>query len=347
MKNILIEYDKKIEDLISYINNVQEIKKILSTKRTEPLDIKLQKLYNQTSKRIYDYNLIIITIYGILEGFIEQIIKTYLTMMGESVKKYSELPEEIKKNHIQFSAELIKNCNKFSKYSLNSERCIVENLYNCINSKENFTLNVDAFTNHSSNFRKESIREIFKNVGIINITHDICQEEVMKQYFINYENIEEKDFESYSEDSYYLILDDIVERRNCIAHGSDVVEILSLDILKNKVVYIKALVESIYNICNKNLQIFRYNNNEKINLGKPITVYDNSIVCINSQNVLIKEGMMVYAINKDLTEIRYGRILSIQENGIDIKEINVDNNVAIGIKVDFYAKKDWKYLVLK
>lgn len=343
MESVLKEYIKKIENLLNYVKKIQEINGLARKVYEEELAIKVQELIGEPSKRVLDYNLVIITLYGILEGFIEQIVKTYLDELSKSISKYEDFPEEIKKNHLLFSAELIKNCNKLSKYSHISEQNVITNLYNCIAVDRTHSLNVEAFTHHSSNFRKDTIREFFKNIGIENITCGICKNEIFRKYFYDYERLEEQDLEAYSEESFFQILDEIIERRNAIAHGSDVDDILSLAILENYIYYIKAIIVSIFGISNGNLNKEKFCNGNKIVLGKPLAVYNNSIVGLYSQNNKIEVGMLMYAKNSTNGEIRFGKIISMEHNRQKINSVDKENNLLLGIKVDFHAKKDWEY----
>lgn len=348
MKEIWEEYLKKAENLSLYVKRLREIETLTKSDSDyqENLSVKVQDLNKMLTKRLYDYNLIIITLYGILEGFIEQLIKEYLNSLSNSISDYKKLPEVIRINHMMLSAELIKNVDKFEKFKFLSKEKIVNNLYSCISGASKYVINVDAFVNHSSNFRKEAIREIFKEIGVENITQGICRDEQFKQYFIDYENKEKGDLRHLTEDSFFEILKDIVERRNWIAHGNEVDDILSLGILANYIFYIEHLMGAIYNIVYKQYIVIQIEANDKLFLGKPEKVYNNCIIGIKNQNHKICVGMYAFSKNPITQEIRAGKILSIKYNDCFLNEIKEEENLFIGIKVDYYVKNDYDFGIL-
>lgn len=185
MESIWEEYLKKIDNLSLYIRKLIEIEELIGENYEEKLSLKVQDLNKVLTKKLYDYNLIVITIYGIFEGFIEQVIKGYLKCLSNYIKDYKNLPEIIRENHIQLSADLIKDCNKYAKFSHLSREEIIANLNSCISGDPNYVINVDAFINHSSNFRKDTIRESFWDIGFVNITQGICKNKKFRQYFID------------------------------------------------------------------------------------------------------------------------------------------------------------------
>lgn len=356
MENVLIEYRNKLSKLHKYNKRLQEIDKWaakaeLSEAPVIHMDTKalrtIRELFKDPSKRIYDYNLFIITLYGILEGFIEQLIKAYLVSISQRIEKYDDLPEIIKKNHLIFSADLIVNRSKMAKYTHISERTIIDKLQGCLQDNKSFELNVEAFTNHASNFRKDAIREIFHNIGIENITSNICKCKTMQDYFVKYEGIEESDLAFYNEDTYFNMLSELVERRNWIAHGSDVDDIFSLAILDNYIYYVEALLDSIYEICEKSMYTFIITHGNVHYLGKPIHVYNNEIVCISSQYCVLTAGTIMFAKNEKTQEIKCGKILSIQHQKKELISTSKEESINVGIKVTFYAKENWTYGIIE
>ena len=78
MKTVKLEYDKKLEALLEYISITEETNELAKQQRSDELAQKVQALSRNSKKRVYDYDLIIINLYGVLESFVEQIIRAYL-----------------------------------------------------------------------------------------------------------------------------------------------------------------------------------------------------------------------------------------------------------------------------
>lgn len=347
MENTIIEYSRKLDDLEKYVEELAEINAMLSGNYIEELSKKVQKMNREPSKRVFDYNLIIITTYGILEGFIEQIIMKYLEEVNDIINEYSNLPKEIKDNHLILSAELIINSQKLAKYNDVQKDDVVRNLWSCIdNESPKYVLNGRAFTHHSSNFRKDVIREMFKNIGICNITSGVTKDDEFKSCVATLKGIELEDLKGYDENSYYIILHDIVERRNDIAHGNDSDDILSLEMLKGYIYYIKQLIRSIYNVLSKQMKLLQIENGKTIMLGKPIRVFNNTIIGISNNFNELKTGMVIFSKNTANEEIKVGKILSIEVNHEKRESVGKDENIPVGIKVDFKAKDNHEFGVL-
>lgn len=346
MENLLLEYSKKIQGLMLYIDMIRKMGNMVSVEGDRSMK-QIKRINNSPSKRILDYNLVIITLYGILEGFIEQIIEKYLDEVSCIVSKFSKLPQKIQDTHLQLSAELIININKLAKYSSLDKNEVVRNLYSCVDeSYGHYKLNGKAYTNHSSNFRRQTICDIFKNIGIANITKGIIQDDYFKKFFQEYEGVTDPELKRYSDEAFYTILEDIVERRNYIAHGNDVDDILSLNILEEYVEYIRRLIETMYRIVRKNLYNIQYKNNEKINLGYPIAVYNNSIIGLYNNNNPLRVGMTIFSRNANTGKMQYGKIVDIEKDRKKLTSVDENENVLIGIKVDFKAKSNCEYGIL-
>ncbi len=63
----------------------------------------LQNINNGFNKRKYDYAVVIVSLYGCFEQFVENFIKDYLMLLVDECKEYSKLPEIIIDNHIDLS----------------------------------------------------------------------------------------------------------------------------------------------------------------------------------------------------------------------------------------------------
>lgn len=339
-------YINKAETLNDYINSISKIRDLCTGKEKGELETSVAMLYKTSSKKLYEYNLIIITLYGVLESFIEQIGKEYLEELNRIYEKYSQLPQRIIDNHIVFSADLIKNSDRLSKYSHIQKDKVINNLHACVNNESNYSLNLDAFTYHSSNFRHDSIREFFSNLGIENITEGIKKDIDFRNYFVEKEAAEESDFQKYTDEMYFTPLTDLVERRNNIAHGSPPQTILSLDYMKNYVDYIIRLMNSIYCILYKRLLVYKIDNNKLQQLGSVEKVFRAiSVVGIHSNHVSIKRGCLVVGIQPKTKELRYGHVESLEVDKKEVDEISNLEDKVVCLKVDFTAKENYNYFV--
>ena len=80
--------------------------------------------FNIAKKKIYNYNSYIITLYGFLERFIENLLAQYLTELSNKSDKYETLPQVIKDNNIQKNSELLMNLSLAKNKNIDSKELI-------------------------------------------------------------------------------------------------------------------------------------------------------------------------------------------------------------------------------
>lgn len=147
----------------------------------------------------------------------------------------------------------------------------------------------------------------------------------------------------------FFIINDIVERRNDIAHGVDDADenILSVDVILNYCDYFIALAEAIYTVVMREYVSLMISKKSDVirELGAPIEVYGKNIVCLNNKNNQVRKGN--YMASKNSKEVvKFGKINSLEVEGQQVDYISEDVSIDFGAKVDFQVhKKDTYYLV--
>ena len=305
---------------------------------------KFKKHYeNFRIKKIFEYNTIVISIYGYLERYIEDIIKEYLAIVNKIFKYYNDLPDAIKENHYDLSSQLIQNL-KLSKYkSITSENIIIKNLYLCSINDENYKINLDAYTQHTANFRQEEIKRFFSLVGVNNISHLIKHQPRFVDYLKS--NRPEVDISQTRDEIIYNVINDIAERRNEVSHGA-IHEIVSKEILEDYIGFLKIYGKSLYDVLKCEILEYESEHIAKI-LNKTIKIYDNQIVIFELDKPKISVGDRIIA-KKNSMFPKYidGKIKELQINGENYNKISESEKIKIGMKVDFKVKDNYQlYLI--
>lgn len=85
-----------------------------------------------------------------------------------------------------------------------------------------------------------------------------------------------------------------------------------------------------------------------INLGNPIEVYDNHIVCIAISNMYVKTNdLLVAKTNSPYLPYRGGEIKEIQIDNVSYPELpRGQETVNIALRVDFKAKDNYTYFLI-
>lgn len=210
MNILLEEFQKEINELREHIFYIKNIKG--SVKQ----ESEFISYLSSTTEKKFNYKSLIISLYGIIEYFSENFLKKYLEELTQVVPEYEKLDSKIKEGHIRNTANLaLKIGSGYHKYRSISADDIIHNLSGCLNNQQPYTMNYEAFTLLSGNLKHSKICELFGQVDV-----DINQEFTELGSFPNID----------SENKYHKI-DDIVERRNEIAHGglSNLLDITEFD----------------------------------------------------------------------------------------------------------------------
>ncbi|MFZ4522748.1 MAG: MAE_28990/MAE_18760 family HEPN-like nuclease [Bacteroidales bacterium] len=281
------------------------------------------------SKRQFNYNSIIISLYGSFERFIENILISYIDIMNRLIDKYDRLPEAIIKNHFTLSLSLLNKIEQ-PKYTgpLKKEE-IISNLHTCININEGYQINKDAFSQHTANFRLQVIDESFAHIGIQAISSQIKKHEWFYKYIILKTEKNEGDVISL-EESFHL-LNDLAERRNDVAHGV-ASEILQNEILLEYIEFFEVYLEALSQVLNQEYLHIELKNTGK-KLGNITDVFhDGKVICIFSNNISIKIGDFLIGYNE--SKIVKAKIANLKLDGANIEFVDDQNNYELGIEID-------------
>jgi hypothetical protein len=260
------------------------------------------------SKRKFDYNSIIISLYGLVENYIEKFCFEYTEIIEKTIPSYDMLESKFIDNHFNLSIELVKKLieNKHLKFSHINKEKVINNLNNCIVNKINYKLNKEAFTINTGNLKHSKICE---TIGFLNIK-------------IN-EKLKCIDGYSRNTENAFSTIDNLVQRRNEIAHGN-VENILDSTTITPFVDFVEKYLNSIGQIMK--LEILQIDNLYKKNyhslIISDIKLFKGNIIGITDNTELnIKEDDEILIEKSDNT-ISLSKIIGIkcfEDKSITIK----------------------------
>ncbi len=348
----LITFYNRLDSIKEYINLIETEKELLK------IDIESEKsnFKEQFSKIIMSiknnknsqvvYNAIIISLYSCYENYIDSILTKYLEKFSVLNIPYKKLPKQILDNHITFVGNFLSNNHRYKNYEL-EQADVINNLNNCLSNDNEYHLNSRILITHSGNLGIEALNKLFTQVGITNLFGKIKENKEYSNYYgiqneIKDENEVKRILSNSNDEIIFYILQDLVNRRNGIAHTWNEDERISIETIKEKyieffIIFGKSIhdviISEIYNILYKNKKLFEFKIIHK--------VIDNKIVCLNNGNQKIILNSYLYVVKT--TGKGYAmRIENIQQNNNDIKK-TAKNNADIGIKVDGYIKTSDKF----
>ena len=283
-----------------------------------------EKIY----RKKFNYSAIVILLYGYFENFIERIAEEYVKAIAAVAENFEQLPREIQQNHFSKSIELAKKSN-LDKYKSLTRDQIIANLFSCqnIQSKE-FTVNVKAYSVHNANFRCNTIDAIFADVGVKRINEEIINED---DFFSYLKKSDDTDFQLGKSKDFFLkasrlkleqTLEEIAQRRNEIAHGAEVDDILSPEILQTKYIdFLKQYAQSLEQVLQASFEriLIAYELKNYIQIGRPVKTWQKGYVVGFSDvsidiksRIVVGDEVMIETSKKQSKEYKKVKILEIR-----------------------------------
>jgi hypothetical protein len=339
--NQIKEYLKHLE----YVNNVtaysilesdnEQISKLLNTLKDHDRSFR-------TDKRIFEYKASIISLYGLLEKYVEIWIKEYLGSLSSIVPGYNQVDEKIRINHFELSLKLINTITsrESAKYQHLTKEEVLKKLNECIVNPSNYQINTDAFVLFSGNLKHNKIVDLFKDLNLDLNNELLKNEDLNNEIGLNKTTISQR-----SKDDLYNKINDLVERRNQIAHGSEVLDILGISALEPYIQFLEKYCQAIFEILVEQLikqeSIHTFQKIEKV-----IKVYDSKILAFEINSYTIKVGDMLII---ETQENRFYKkpILTIQLDKKDYRELPITEKTNIGVSVEPKIKDNQTFYIVK
>jgi len=339
--NQIREYLKHIQ----YVNNVvgyavlqkdnEEIKALLNSLKEHDRSFR-------TDKRVFEYKAAIISLYGLLEKYIETWIKEYLGSLSNLVPNYNELDEKIRNNHFELSLKLINTIisRESAKYQRLTKEEVLRKLNTCLVSPTNYQINTEGFVLLSGNLKHNKIVDLFKPLNVDLNCELIKHESLNREIGLPPDDISKKE-----KDILYYKINDLVERRNQIAHGSETLDILGISGLEPYIqfleVYCQAIFETLFEEFIKQESIYTFQKIEKV-----VQIFASKILGFEIENYTIKVGDLLII---ETAEGRFYKkpILEIQLNNITHQELTISEKINISVRVEPKIKDNQTFYIAK
>ena len=351
MIDSLHQFQDRVKQLISFLDDAEAINALSSAINSENEDkfssIKPSHLtrfdrlkFNTINRKIQTYASGIVLLYGLFEQYVEEIMVAFLEELDSTISNFDDIPEKIRENHTNLSAQLLINRN-LDKYR---ERCneteIIQRMHLCSHGSP-FRLNAVAFTDHKSNFRIESLNRFFELAGVSGISTLVKKTANFQQYSaLKFPN---QSIDDLPDKVVFEDLDDLAWRRNVVAHGWPD-DTLSIEMMKERAEFIRILGMCIYNSLRQNLlpHIIKHQCQA---LSKPLAVYNSSIVCFHMEEGSIVKGSQIIACRSG--GYLEGEVIEIEINHVQQTQVTAPPYVDVACLVNFKAKDNYRYFIRK
>jgi hypothetical protein len=349
----LESFKKEINQVREYFKHIQYVNHLVfyTVSQTDNEEIKalLNKLKDhhrsfRTNQKIFEYKASIISLYGLLEKYIEIWIKEYLDSLSGLVIEYSQVDEKIRNNHFELSLKLINTITsrESAKYQHLKKEQVLERLNECIVNPTSYKFNTEAFVLPSGNLKHKQIVRLFELINV-SLNEGLKRNKTLIEYILNDKQI--KNIANINTDSLYNIINDLVERRNEIAHGSEILEILSISGLEPYLEFLEKYCQAIFEtLIEEFIKQESMYNFQKIEKG--FQIFGNKILAFELENYRIKVGDILII---ETTEGNFYKkpILTIELNKISSTELIITEKTKIAVSVEPKIKENQTFYIVK
>lgn len=348
----LENFTREINQIREYLKHIQYVNDVSAYAVLETDNEQIRNLLNtlkehdrsfRTDKRIFEYKASIISLYGLLEKYVELWIKEYLDSLSNVVPEYNKIDQKIRDNHFELSLKLINTITsrETAKYQHFTKEEVLKKLNDCIVNPTKYQINTDAFVLLSGNLKHNKIVELFNKLNL-DLNEELLKNEELKSEI----GLNQNTISRIEKDILYNKINDLVERRNQIAHGSEEVDdILSISELEPYIQflekYCQAIFQTLFEQVIKNESIHTFQKVENV-----IKIFGNKVLAFAIENYTIKVGDMLIIQTK---EGRFYKkpILTIELNNQREPEFTITEKTKIAVSVDYKIKDNHTFYIIK
>lgn len=242
-------FNRGIKHIESFITDSQSVEKdyqlFLRTGKSDPLITSFHESVSNYADLYYVAK--IVSVYGCLEKYIEDVISEYVICLSTYLKNFDDCS-------IPGYAEMLfsvgTKLKSHHKYSSIAPETVIDSLSSCI--RQNM-INIfpDVFFSTSGNYNISNISSSFSRLGFGSFLQTVCLLDPLKTYLqLKHKGISVANVKP---ENLFLPIDELVQRRNEIAHGCEIDDRISDSVLMDCIYLLRNLVESINECANSRL----------------------------------------------------------------------------------------------
>lgn len=333
MRSTCDELAKELDELRALVASIAPVNSVLAESQDS-----LVRQYVRIRRR-FDYAAFAVALYASFETFLENLVAAYAGLVTRQVQ-YADLPPKLVKKHMNRTADLLSRGRLGEgRYAGLRELDVVKNLFECLSGSMPYTLNEVAVVAHDLNLRPSEIDALFAAVGIEQICDRARSADPLLRWYSTSNGLSEAPQGGVPSVTIAQRIDDVVERRNQVAHkGGNPVELLGPDQMSDTMGFIEAFSKSVFAITAARYLEDRYGApNQAIQLQLREGPYqDGTVVVVDKPAQRLFVGQPVFVI-VETSGARWGRIQSLQVDGTAVEAVD-HGDVAvngIGIGLDF------------
>lgn len=290
----------------------------------------------------YRYTSNVITLYGILEHFIESLVSEYVDCLNTFVPDATNLPSCIQDNYLPQCLDIAGKAERAGKLKGLKKLTIIDSLHTTLNDHKSSLLPETFVSIGGGNYKHLEICQCFIKLGAQNIDTKIKSEQTLAEHFTKEFG---EEYSSNESSTLYQLLDELVDRRNDLAHGGNNFSLIKDEDFIPYIDLIEAYAESLCSYLRKILAEYHWNF-----VTAPVLelnhVYQNYTVAelVLTSQYFRKEGWLMYKTGGAHPVYGYCKIDNIRVNEIDYSEFEIKEIVTtIGLKLDCHINDSYSF----
>lgn len=282
-----------------------------------------------TDQRRFSYIACISALYASFESFAEHVAFRFSQLLLAHPNNFStDQIEKLRRRYVQNASSLLTKGLGAGRYSDVTELEVATSLASCLDDSTSFDLRMEVVAMHSSNLRWDSFGDLFR-WAVPDLPAKIRLSDAISEWG-------SADGGQVFADVLEAELEDLVERRNEVAHRAIPDEIVSPEQLLAKVEFINAIALGLLASLGGELLQASLDNGESVPVGVPKEYYQQCrVVVVPSLEISVAEGDIVWITNSNVT--RWGRIQEIRLN--DERVSQADAGTEAGLLLGFAAPR--------
>jgi hypothetical protein len=284
-------------------------------------------------QRRFAYIACISALYSSFESFAERVIFSFSKkMLADRAMLSSDQISGLRRRYVRNASQLLGQNLGVGRYRDVTDLDVAKSLSSCLDDSGSLMdLRLEVIALHASNLRWDSLAELFR-WAVPDLRVMIRNSDSIEGWMSNFVDVGEDAIDTILASE----LNDLVERRNEVAHRAIPDDILSYENLLAKVDYIEAislgLVASLAGLVLEGA----VKAGKSVSIGMPTEYYRKGrVVVIPSLESAVSEGDFVLASAKNST--RWGRIVEVRLN--DQRVDRAPAGAEAGLLLDFAARR--------
>lgn len=325
--DILFNFGKK--------NNIRQYRKVNQAVKILNRNVSNEKIHRYTSN--------IIGLYGALENFVESLIDEVVDNLNMLIPNSDNLPEAIMKNYLCGSVDVIRKSENAGKLQNVNKLDVVESLFKTLNQHSSSLMPESFYNISGGNYKYEVICNCFVKMGFSNIATQIpsippCSTILNKEYGDLYLNEPQSRL--------FGLIDDLVERRNDIAHGGMSITIINDREFCKYLDFMDKFADSLCTYLRCEMARLLWNNYRKPRLSIS-HIYSNNIIVVKTiTEKFEKGGWIICKYGGGDPSYCFRQILSIQVDDVEYEEYYCVITTEVGLKLDNSVTNHTTFVVI-